>query len=178
MTTWGKVNSALSKLQAILMRQTKSYYLKWSWIVHMENYTTKMTQLHIKFARTIDNALINKKNIYIYKRRQYFYQINVHDWKLSSLTKSFLSNATLHHKSLNSSSRGEKQRQESMGIEAPLNRSYFFFKHGILKGKEACCSFKRPSCWKSTYLKFKIRWTFYRCWFYYGRIPFSNRKER
>ena len=32
----------------------------------MENYTTKMTQLHIKFARTIDNALINKKNIYIY----------------------------------------------------------------------------------------------------------------
>ena len=35
----------------------------------MENYTTKMTQLHIKFARTIDNALINKKkNIYIYIR--------------------------------------------------------------------------------------------------------------
>ena len=32
----------------------------------MENYTTKMTQLHIKFARTIDNALINKKKIYIY----------------------------------------------------------------------------------------------------------------
>ena len=38
--------------------------ISWSWIVHMENYTTKMTHLHIKFARTIDKALINK-NIYI-----------------------------------------------------------------------------------------------------------------
>ena len=40
------------------MPQTKSYYLKWTYIVNMENYT-KNDPLKIKFVRTVDNILIN-----------------------------------------------------------------------------------------------------------------------
>ena len=73
-----KISGGLSELQAIVMRQTKSLLFK---VVVKNSYGklfNKNDPIKIRFVRTIDKALINKKTN-INKRRRFFSQINVHD---------------------------------------------------------------------------------------------------